>query len=346
MIADQLARLVDQAISGPPLSREQAEWLVSLGRDWLEEKLRAASLVRERFFGRKVRCCSIVAAKLGRCSQDCAFCAQSARYRTHVRPARLTPAQVLRAAHQAAGQGAVCFGVVNSGLGPSDSEIEYWADTFRGIAAGGQIGLSASLGVLRREQAVRLAQLGVRRYNHNLETSRRYYPRIVSSHSYEDRLTTLGHVQAAGLSLCSGGIFGLGETWEDRLDLAFELRRFDPDVIPLNFLHAIPGTPLANMAPLDPDECLEIIVVYRFLFPRAEIKVAGGREAVLGSRQARIFQAGASGFLIGNYLTTTGQPPEADHKLLLELGLEMERHASSESGAFALACESGSRNAT
>ena len=187
----------------------------------------------------------------------------------------------------------------------------------------------------------RLADMGVMRINHNLETSRRFFPNIATTHTYEDRVRTLKIAKEAGLSICSGGIFGLGEQWEDRIDIAFELRDLGADVVPINFLNAIQGTPLyTSVSPMEPMEALKIIAIYRFILPDRELKVAGGREKILRDLQSWIFFAGASSFLIGNYLTTFGRNPEQDHQMLKDLGIsyltfdEVEREAEPAAVAF------------
>jgi biotin synthase len=321
-----LEALTCQVLDGRPLSRDQAEWMVEEVRDeHLLDLFCGASRIRDHFLGRKVRCCSIAAATVGECDQDCAFCSQSAHYETHVKGLMVLPAeQVHRASREAVDVGAQCFGIVTSGLGPTDAEIEQWGPTFEKIRAEGLIGVCASMGVLTAAQARRLAELGVRRYNHNLQTSRRHFPNIVSTHSYDDRMETLRNLRAAGIELCCGALFGMGETWADRLDLAFELRDLYPEVVPLNFLIPIAGTPLADLPPLEPNEYLKIIAVYRYLLARQEIKIAGGRETQLRDVQNWIFAAGATGFLVGNYLTTCGRPAEADRRMLRDLGLEIE----------------------
>ena len=284
MIADKLENLTRQILNETPLSRADADWIVDHVHEAdLPSLFQSASRIRDRFFGRDVHCCSIVAAKVGMCDQDCAFCSQSAHYETHVKGESTVPAeQVYRACREAAANGVRCFGIVNSGLGPSDEEIEAWGKTFRRIRANGDVGLCASLGVLTQEQAFRLAELGVERYNHNLQTSRRYHPRITTTHTYDDRLATLRHLKVAGIELCCGGLFGMGESWADRLDLAFDLRDLDPHVVPINFLIPMAGTPLADTAPLPPAECLKIIAVFRHILPHQDIKIAGGAGAAAG----------------------------------------------------------------
>jgi len=317
--------MAGQVLADTPLSRPQAERLVGTGPEHLHELFRAASKIRQHFLGRRVRCCSIAAAKVGRCPEDCAFCSQSAHYKTHVRGLSvLDPDEVFQAAMNAASNGAEAFGVVTSGYGPTDGEIEHWGPTIGRIRATGRIGLCASMGVVTERQARRLAELGVQRYNLNLQTSRRHFPNIVKTHTYDQRRQSLRHLQAAGITLFSGALFGMGETWADRLDLAFELRGLGVEVVPINLLVPIPGTPLAGNEPLTAAECLKIIAIYRFLLPRRQIKIAGGRELNLRELQSWIFYAGADSFLIGNYLTTCGRPPQDDAQMLRDLGLELE----------------------
>lgn len=324
MIADTIASMTRQVIAGRPLSRSQAERLVGVERRHLHDLFRGASQIRDHFVGGRVRCCSIVAAKVGRCPEDCTFCSQSARHKTPIQPVSARRSEeVFDAAMHAAASGAHSFGIVASGYGPTDGEIEYWGEIIRPIRRTGKVLVCASLGIVRQAQAARLAELGVQRYNLNLQTSRRHFPSIVTTHTYDDRLQALGHLKAARISLCSGALFAMGETWADRLDLAFELREIDPEVVPLNFLIPIDGTPLAGSEPLEPMECLKIIACYRFLLPRQEIKIAGGREVNLRDLQSWIFLAGADSFLIGNYLTTCGRPAEDDRQMLSDLGLAM-----------------------
>lgn len=183
-----------------------------------------------------------------------------------------------------------------------------------------------SLGAISADQARQLAQAGIHRYHHNLETSRRFFPSMVTTHGYDERLETLAAARAVGMSLCSGGIFGIGETWADRVDLALLLRdQVRPDVVPLNFLHPIPGTPLEHARPMPPTEILAIIAVFRLLLPTADIKVAGGRCLNLRDLQSWIFHAGATSLMVGDYLTTPGRDAAADRQMVQDLGLKLVR---------------------
>ena len=321
--------LAQKALAGEMLTRADARSLIAVNDDDVYDLFYWANKIRIRFKGRDVRFCAIVAAKVGGCSEDCKFCAQSSHYQTTIQgQAKLTDQQVLDSAVHAAEVGADSFGIVNSGRGPTRGELEGWlAPLLQKIATAGKTRACATLGALTPETARFLHDNGVRRVNHNLETSRNFYPSIVSTHPYEERLNTLKIAKDAGLSLCSGGIFGMGETWEDRLDMVFTLRDIGVDVMPLNFLNAIAGTPLQDMPKLPPMECLKIISLCRFIYPAVELKVAGGREVCLRDMQSWIFFAGADSTMIGNYLTTYGRSPAADHQMVRDLGLHWRGYA-------------------
>jgi len=318
-----IARLAEHVLNGELLSRHDAESLTAVRGDDIYDLFYWANKIRIKFVGRDVKFCAIVAAKVGGCSEDCKFCAQSAHYDAPSKEqSQLTDAQVLDSAWHAAAVGADSFGIVNSGRGPTRRELEEWLKPIMmKIAVEGKTRACATLGALTPETAKFLYDCGIRRINHNLETSERHYPSIVSTHPYSERVNTLRIAKEAGLSLCSGGIFGMGEAWLDRLDMLFTLRELGVDVVPLNFLNAIHGTPLENQPKLPPMECLKIISIARFLMPDKELKVAGGREVCLRDLQSWIFFAGADSTMIGNYLTTYGRKPEMDHQMVLDLGL-------------------------
>ncbi len=321
-------QLAEKVLGGGQLDRAEARELIRVDGDDIHDLFYWANKIRIRYKGRAIRFCAIVAAKLGGCSEDCKFCAQSSHYQTAVgAQQKLTDKQVLDSAAHAADVGADSFGIVNSGRGPTRAELEDWlGPMLRQIARTGRTRACATLGALTPETAEFLFANGVRRINHNLETSERFYPSIVSTHPYSERLHTLRAAKQAGLSLCSGGIFGMGETWDDRLDMLFTLRDIGVDVMPLNFLNAIPGTPLEHQPRLAPLECLKIISICRLVYPRVELKVAGGREVCLRDLQSWIFFAGADSTMIGNYLTTYGRSPELDHQMVHDLGLEWQAY--------------------
>ncbi len=313
--------LAGLVLAGHNLSSEQALDLSAVSGPDLHDLFYWANRIRLERVGPDVHTCSIAAGKVGACSQDCRFCSQSAHYCTHIEHGVLDEEAIVSASREAAASGASCFGLVNSGLGPTDDEIEQFAGAMQRVAGEAGLGLCASLGVLTDAQARRLYELGVRRYNHNLQTSRRFFPRICSSHSYDQRIETIHACRRAGIQACCGGLFGMGETWADRVDLAIELRDLRVEVVPVNFLIPIAGTPLAERQPLPAMECLKIISLYRFLLPDRTIKVAGGRETCLRDLQSWIFLAGANGMLIGNYLTTCGRKPQDDLQMLADLGM-------------------------
>jgi len=216
---------------------------------------------------------------------------------------------------------------VNSGRCPSARDISDVAAAAGDISAEPdcRIGVCASLGELTDEQASDLASAGVRRYHHNLETSRRHFTEMVTTHTYDDRLVTLAAARRAGMELCCGGLFGIGETWEDRIELALTIRdEVRPQAVPLNFLHPVPGTPLENQPALAPMEILSIIAAFRMVLPEVDIRLAGGRERNLRNLQSWMFYAGASGFMIGNYLTTTGRKPPDDLQMIADLGMSVK----------------------
>ncbi|HTL31244.1 MAG TPA: biotin synthase BioB [Tepidisphaeraceae bacterium] len=323
-----IAALAQRVLAGQLLTRDDARTLARIEGDDVYDLFYWANKLRIRYMGRDVKFCAIVAAKVGGCSEDCKFCAQSEH---HDGPAKdqskLTDEQVLQSAWHAASVGADSFGIVNSGRGPTRSELEEWLKPIMmKIATEGKTRACATLGALTPETAKFLYDCGIRRINHNIETSERHYPNIVSTHPFSERINTLKIAKEAGLSLCSGGIFGMGEVWEDRLDMMFTLRDIGVDVFPINFLNAIHGTPLENQPQLHPMECLKIISICRFVLPTAELKVAGGREKVLRDVQSWIFFAGADSTMIGNYLTTYGRSPDMDHQMVQDLGLNWRNY--------------------
>ena len=320
---ERVAQIAGHVLGGGLVDRADVEYLARVGGEDVYDLFYWANKIRTRFMGPQVKFCAIVAAKVGGCSEDCKFCAQSEH---HDGPAKdqskLSDDEVLESAWHAASVGADSFGIVNSGRGPTRRELEDWLKPIMmRIAKEGRTRACATLGALTPETAKFLYDCGIRRINHNIETSERHYPNIVSTHPFSERINTLKVAKAAGLSLCSGGIFGMGEEWQDRLDMMLTLRELGVDVMPINFLNAIGGTPLEGQPMLAPMECLKIISVCRFVLPTAELKVAGGRETVLRDLQSWIFFAGADSTMIGNYLTTYGRKPEMDHQMVADLGL-------------------------
>jgi biotin synthase len=350
-VSESLAQLGQAVLAGQLLGAGQALHLANLAAADPWEAMLWSNRVRQQRFGNQVRFCSIVAGRLGACGEDCKWCAQSLAWckpdrqgpfsrsgPDGVLPAkpRVAPREkILEAARTAWGDGSACLGIVHSGRRPSAADLAAVTKAAKGILADEScpLGVCASLGEITAEQARHLAQAGIRRYHHNLETSRRFFPSMVTTHGYDDRLATLAAARGAGMSLCCGGIFGLGETWADRVDLAMVLReQVRPEVVPLNFLHPIPGTPLEHAQPLPPTEILAIIAVYRLILPQADIKVAGGRQVNLRDLQSWIFHAGATSVMVGNYLTTTGRDASEDRQMVQDLNLMLVKEFSRPQG--------------
>jgi biotin synthase len=323
-VNNDVVRLAESVLEGKLLDRSAGMKLLEMQGPDRYDLFYWANRIRERFHGRKIHLCAIVSARQGACPEDCAFCAQSARYGTPAAPhPMLTAAEIVSAGERAKAAGAHCFGIVTSGRSARarEKDLEVILDAARTVKSRG-VSVGAALGELDPETAATLKAAGVTRYNHNLETSRRHFANICTTHSYEDRRRTVVAAKSAGLQVCCGGIFGVGETPEDRVDLALALRDLEADSVPLNFLNPIPGTPLAGAERLAPLEILNIIAVFRFMLPRQEIKVCGGREVNLRDLQSWMFYAGADGTMVGHYLTTQGRPPAEDLQMLRDLELE------------------------
>jgi biotin synthase len=284
----------------------------------------AACRIREKFRGVVVDVCSIVNAKSGACSEDCAYCAQSVHHETGAPVYPLISLEEMsEAAESAKNNGAKRFCIVTSGRGiDTDEDLETIA---RGIKRVREIGLSpcATLGTLTQRQLSYLKDAGLHRYHHNIETSRDYFPRICTTHTFDERLEVLTQARSLGLSACSGGILGMGETMHDRIDMAFTLREIEVDSVPINFLMPIAGTPMEHVTPITPLEALHSIALFRLILPKKELRVCGGRGTVMGRLHPLIFAAGADGFMIGNYLTRSGLDPREDLKMISELGLRI-----------------------
>jgi len=323
---DRISQLGRDVLKGGRISHEDAGFLFQLDNSADTFDLIAwANRIREFFKGNKVHLCSIVNAKAGACSEDCKFCAQSAHHQTQSpRYGFVDPEPVLQAAEEANNNGVTAVGLVAAWKGLSEGPmLDQVCERIRELAASGKTRPDASLGIIKSQKvADRLKAAGLECYGHNLESSKRFFPSHCTTHTYEDRLETIGYLKKAGIRICSGGIIGMGETWEDRLDLAFALRDVGANVVPINFLNPIQGTPFAHVPPLHPLEILKTIACFRFILPRQEIMIAGGRTVNLRDLQSMVFMAGASAMMVGNYLTTLNQPVERDLQMLRDLNLE------------------------
>ncbi|MCF7956696.1 MAG: biotin synthase BioB [Phycisphaerae bacterium] len=311
-------------LGGGLLDRGQVDCLSAESEGAFWDLLYWSNRIREEFFGNKIRVCSIVPGRLGGCDQDCAFCSQSIRYDTATgkKATTISDEQILSAAADAVNNEVPFIGIVNSGKAPSENEFARLEKLIAKIKSDYGIGVCASLGILTDEQMQRLAAAGLDRYNHNLETSERYYGEIVTTHEYADRVSTVKAAKRAKLGVCCGGLFGIGETHGDRIDMAMALRELEIDMVPMNFLHPIEGTPLADSEQIPPKEILRIIALYRFILPKAHLKAAGGRVLNLRDLQSWIFPAGVTSILSGNYLTTAGRSVQEDMQMLKDMGLE------------------------
>jgi biotin synthase len=318
-----LRGLVREVLGGKALSPEDAFSLVSVEGAGLFGLFSAAGEIRERFRKNKVDLCSIINAKSGVCPEDCSYCAQSSKSKAEI-PVHplLKENEIMGKAFEAKEAGVRRFCIVTSGRKAGARELREIASMVGKIRGLGLLPC-ATLGLLGKDELSMLKDSGLERYHHNLETSERFFPRVCSTHTYGDKLKTIGAAKAAGLSVCAGGIFGLGESWQDRIDMALALRQLNVDSVPVNFLIPVNGTPMGNTAPLHPFEALKIISLFRFMLPDKAVRVCGGRRQVLGEFNSMVFMAGADALLTGNYLTTTGTSYEDDLRLIRQYGLEV-----------------------
>jgi biotin synthase len=308
-----------------------ADWqeLFSLPAAALWPRLGEASAARERHFGSRVSFCVIINAKSGLCSEDCAFCSQSARAKSRVdHYPLLSREELVAAAQQAYAAGASRFSLVTAGRGvASPRDQSAILEAVAAIKAAVPLRVCASLGIVDRGFLMELKAAGLYRFHHNLETAASFFPKICTTHTFAERVATIEAAQAAGLTVCAGGIFGLGETLAQRWEMAQVLKTLDVDAIPLNFLHPLPGTPLAQRPGLDPLTALKIVCAFRLTFPERSLIICGGRQVTLRSLAPLLFAAGADALMTGDYLTTRGRLPDDDRQMLGDLGLELVQEA-------------------
>ena len=315
-----------KVLDGGTPSDKDIRYLVALPGDRLGELLECAHALRRARFGERVSLCAIVNARSGRCSEDCAFCAQSAHHATDCdEHPLLPPEEIVRAGAGAARFGTSRFGVVTSGKTPDAADLDALAEAVRGLAG---LGLEPdlSVGILETGQLKTLKKAGLAGYHHNLETSASFFPAICSTHSYEEDVRAVRAGIEAGVHVCSGGIFGIGETWDDRVELALLLGELGVPSVPINFLHPVPGTRLEGRKALTPDEALRIVALFRFLLPDRALRICGGRPTVFGpERKRELLLSGASGLMVGDYLTTQGSTVKSDLDEIAEAGLTTAR---------------------
>ena len=319
----QFDGLAEQVLQGHSVTREEGLEILQTDEAQLLPLVNAAYTIRHAYFGRTVTIQMLFNAKSGACQEDCHYCSQSSISTAPIdRYALVSADEMLKAARQAHEAKAQRYCVVISGRSPLEKEVTDIASAVKRIKQELPMQVCCSLGLLTEPQAKRLKAAGVDRINHNLNTSEAYHSSICTTHTYQDRVTTLKNARAAGLELCSGGIVGMGESDEDLVDLAFALQDVNPDSIPLNMLHPIPGTPLADANHLTPQRCLKILCLFRFIHPRRELRAAGGREFNLRSLQPMALYVADSLFVNG-YLTTPGQPGHEVERMLEDMGFEV-----------------------
>jgi biotin synthase len=309
---------------GIGISLEEARAIIALeDPSEIDSLLETAEAVRHHHKGNLVNTCGITNAKSGRCPEKCNFCSQSAHFKTAA-PTFSTKGtdEIVAEARQAFKSGVREFSIVMAGRAiTARKDLDTLKDAFSRIREETGMQTCASLGLMNREDLAELRAAGMQSMHHNLETARSFHDQIVESHTYNEEVETLKAAKELGMYVCSGGIFGMGETWEHRIEMALELRDLDVDSVPINFLNARPGTPLEGLDELNPIDCLKIIALYRLVLPTKDILVCGGREGNLLGEQRNMFKAGANGMMLGNYLTTEGNALTADHRLLAELGM-------------------------
>jgi len=318
-----IEQCIQEAVDKRGVTPAAAQELMGIEDALLPLLFYGASQLRNHYHGRGIRLCAIVNAKSGRCPEDCAFCAQSAHYQTEVEAYPfMDPDEIILKAQEAKAMGARRFAIVTSGKALSVKELAKAVQAIRLIKEEAGLIPCASVGMLTKEAALRLKEAGLNRFHHNLETACSFFPSICTTHAYEEDLDTLRNAKEAGLQVCSGGIFGLGESPLQRLELAYTLKEQGVDSVALNFLDPIPGTPLESSQALAPMEHLRFVALFRFILPDKDIRICGGREYGLRDLHPLVFWAGASGIMIGNYLTTTGRDHLADLQMIQDLGLE------------------------
>ncbi|WP_147819955.1 biotin synthase BioB [Salidesulfovibrio onnuriiensis] len=318
--------IAEKAMNGQAPDDAEIRAIIDADEESLPALLEQAHRIRTRFSGQTVSLCAIVNARSGRCSEDCSFCAQSSHHSTRAPEyPLLAPDEIGRAARRAAQNGARRFGIVASGKFVGGSDFQGYLEAVRLVAEAGLLP-DLSPGILTRGQILALKEAGLFGYHHNLETSASHFPQVCTTHSYEEDVQAVRTALECGLYVCSGGIFGIGESWDDRVELALMLRELGVPSVPVNFLTPIPGTPLEHREVLRPAEALKIVALFRFLLPDRAIRICGGRLAVFGEgRKAELLRAGADGLMVGDYLTTKGGEIRSDLGDIERAGLVIER---------------------
>jgi biotin synthase len=314
---------MEKVLNGGRISFDDAQRLIATGD--IMTLADCANTITRRFNGDAVDVEALINAKSGRCPEDCSFCAQSSFYDTGISKYPLLPTEeIVENAQKAKQAGANSFCLVCAYREPPAKEFEQICQTIAEVQQRVGIEVNVSLGFMTPERARKLKELGVKRYNHNLEAAESYFPKICNTHTFADRVSTARVVKEAGLELCSGGIIGMGETQRQRLELGFALSEVSPDEVPINILIAREGTPLEGFEPLEPADAIKTIAVWRFIMPRTILKIAGGREVHLKENDRFALKAGANGIITGGYLTTGGNEPNRDLSMIKEIGLRAQ----------------------
>jgi biotin synthase len=323
-VREKIQKVGDKVLSGRSVTMKDILPLLETKGPDIMELAAVANRVRVEFMGNHIDLCSLLNAKSGRCPEDCAFCAQSVHYKTEAPAYPLMEAdQMVKEARDAQKSKTGRFCLISSGRDLNEKEFETVLNALSQIRDETDLALDCSFGTLTQERAEALKKVGVTRYNHNLETAESHFSKICTTHSFQDRVRTIKILKDQGFSICCGGIIGLGESAQQRLELAFSLRALGIDCIPLNILNPRPGTPLQHSSPIPPMEIIKTIALFRLILPRGTLKIAGGREVNLRDLQSLALLAGANGLIIGNYLTTPGRRAEDDLTMLRDLGFEI-----------------------
>ncbi len=310
---------------GVPLTHPQVVEVLRTQDDRLQDLLALAHEVRLRYQGPSVEVEGIVSLKTGGCPEDCHFCSQSGQFTSPVRSVWLNVPELVRAAKQTAATGASEFCIVAAVRGPDDRLMQQMREGVAAIRAAVDINVAASLGMLTRDQVVDLVDMGVHRYNHNLEAGRSYFPNVVTTHSFDERWDTCLMVRESGMELCCGGLVGMGESLEQRAELAAQLGELEPHEVPLNFLNPRPGTPFGDLEPMATGDALRTIAAFRLALPRTVLRYAGGRVLTLGDLGTRDgLLGGINAVIVGNYLTTLGRPATEDITMLEDLKMPLK----------------------
>lgn len=313
--------LKEKVLAGGEVTREEALELVEAP---LEELAQAADQLREHFCGDRFDLCTIINGKCGKCSEDCKYCAQSAHYHTNLEESYplLPTEELVKGAAENKRQGVLRYSIVTSGRKLSDREVDQVCESIQAIREQVGIEVCVSFGLLGEEAFRKLKEAGASRVHCNLESSRCYFPQVCTTHTYDEKIQTMQAAQRAGLSICSGGIIGLGETMEDRIDMVLTARELGVKSIPVNLLNPIPGTPYEHNPVLTEDELRRVVAIFRFLIPDGNIRLAGGR-GLLQDKGARCFRSGANAAISGDMLTTSGITVRRDQEMLNELGYQV-----------------------